>query len=531
MNAEPQLTPLTERHIELLEKRGISAETAVNLGWKTCADRKGDWIAMPFLRDGKPVNHKYRTIAGEKKFTQDKGGEQCFYNIDVLRTVEQRKRENQPLPAIIITEGEMDCAIASQCGHLAVSVPSGASDKPTEGEDTAKFEFLKEFPKLCVAILAVDDDAAGRVMRQEIGLRLGWHRCMWVQYPKNCKDLNEVFVKYGQKGVDKVLKEKSKFMNQGGLFKMSDLPEEPNIAAFDPQIDGVSQLLRVRRGDSIVVTGIPSMGKSQFVNCLAANMASHYAWNICIASFETRPRAGLQRYLRTYFLEKTEFTREGFAQWTPQEVAAADEWINQRFTFIVPDVMSDELTSFKWLLERLRAAVTQHDASMLIVDPWNEVDHDRPQGMTLTEYTGFSIKEIKRLAQRYMVTPVIVAHPAKLEKNKDGQFDVPDLYNISDSSHWKNKFDIGIIIHRLTGEAEKTYGTMVRIEKVREWEVMGNIGDVILKYHPSTGRYSEYPDFIPKKPKTPIRAKVEKPSADAPASQVPAQQSLPYRDD
>jgi twinkle protein len=529
MNTEPQLTPLTDRAIDLLEKRGINAETAVNLGWKTCADRKGDWIAIPFLRDGKPVNHKYRTLSGEKKFSQDKGGEQCFYNIDVLRTVEKQKRENHPLTAVIITEGEMDCAIAIQCGHLAVSVPSGAVEKPTEGDDTAKFKFLEDFPKLCVAILAVDDDAPGRVMRQELALRLGWHRCMWVQYPKGCKDLNEVFVKYGQKGVDKVLKEKSKFMSQGGLFKMSDLPEEPNITGYDPHIEGLEGRLIIRRGDSIVLTGIPGHGKSQLINCIACNMASFYNWNICICSFETRPRAGLQRYLRTYFLEKTEFTREGFLQWTPEDIARADEWINRRFTFIVPDVMSDELTTFKWLLDRLRAAITQHDVSMVIVDPWNEVDHDRPQGMSLTEYTGFAIKEIKRLAQRYMVTPVIVAHPAKLEKNKDGQFDVPNLYNISDSSHWKNKFDIGLIVHRFTGEEANSYGTMVRIEKVREWGVMGNIGDVILKYHPSTGRYTEFPDFIPKKPKT--RPKAEKPPAEAPVSQVPAQKSLPYRDD
>lgn len=529
MSTEPQLTPLTEKHLSLLEARGISAETAANLGWRTCADRKGDWIAIPFLRDGKPVNHKFRTISGEKKFSQDKGGEQCFYNIDIFKSVTSLTTENQMLTQLLIVEGEMDCAIAIQCGYLAVSVPSGAPDKPVEGEDSVKFDFIKDFPKLCVAVLAVDDDAAGRVLRQELALRIGWHRCKWVQYPKGCKDLNDVMGKYGQKGIDKVLKEKAKFMNQGGLMLMSDMPEEPARPSFDPMIDGVSNLLKMMHGISIVVTGIPNMGKSQFVNCLAASMANHYAWNVCIASFETSPRGGLQKYLRTYFLEKPPVTREGFPNWTLQEMADADEWINRRFSFIVPDVMSDELTSFKWLLDRMRAAITQYNAKLLIVDPWNEIDHDRPQGMTLTEYTGFAIKEINRLADRYQVTPVIVGHPSKMEKNKDGQYDIPDLYQMSDSSHWKNKFDVGIIIHLLKGEADHDYATLYRSAKIREWGVMGNIGDVMLKYNPNTGRYSEYPDFIAKKPKETRRAKVDKPAEPVPA--VPVQQVFAYKDD
>jgi hypothetical protein len=869
---------LSAAHISLLEERGVDIEVATNLGWHTLDD-KPSFIGIPFFRDGKKIGEKFRTLGKEKKFFQEKGGEQCFYNLDVFAEVKHFTPHERTITEIIITEGEMDCIIATQCGYRAVSVPSGANEKPVEGEDSAKFEFLTDFPHLCVAVLATDNDAPGHVLRQDLGLRLGWHRCKWVQYPKGCKDLNEVYTKFGKKGVDKVLKEKTRFMNEGGLFQFNDLPEEPPMPGFDPMIDGVSGNIIVRQGDFWIVTGIPNMGKalaldtpiptpygwstmgelkigdkvfdekgsicnvtsvtgimlnrdcyeveftngekivadgshqwftlsekarrselqsknkrngrenlkphgsdqrhkktyaaivttqeisktvysqgklnhhislckgielpgrqlpidpyvlgcwlgdghsscgriaigdqslcifieesgykishghgggisrtifgiqpilrslmlinnkhipkeylrssyqqrlsllqglmdtdgccdklgycefcninealakqvhelvlslgikasisvgnatlygritskkyrvifhtsvpifrlarklerlpykihrnnnhrivsckkvksvpvrciqvdslnslylcsrsfipthnSTFVNALAANMAHFYAWNICIASFETHPRRGIAKFMRTYFLEKPQFSTEGFNQWGGDDVAAADEWINRRFFFIMQDVTSDDLITLSWLLSRVKAAITQYNVKMVIIDPWNEIDHDRPGGMTLTEYIGVAIKEFKRIAQRYMVTIIIVAHPSKLVKNKDGIYDPPTMYDISDSSHWKNKSDIGVIVHMLNGE-DGAKATLVRTEKVREWGVMGIVGDCRLHYDPHTSRYSEAHNFIEKQSRKTERKKKEKePENDAIPPVQDIQPNLPYKD-
>lgn len=485
--------PLTEAHLSLLEKRGIDAEMAIRLGWQSCEGRSGDWIAMPFLRAGKVVNHKYRTISGQKKFSQDTGGEQCFYNLAACDEISRLPISEQPNKQIVIVEGEMDCAIALQCGYLAVSVPSGAPDKPVEGEDSKKFKFLEDFPKSTVAVLAVDDDGPGRVLRQEIALRLGWYRCKWAQYPKECKDLNEVFVKYGAKGVRKVLDEKTRFMNQNGLFTMAQLPAMPQLPVYECQIGNVSPMIKLRAGQFIVVTGIPSMGKSLFVNCLAANMARYYGWRVCIASFEDYPRDGIEEYLRMYHM--------GRKTGTEADIADADAWIEKSFCFITPDLESDDMVNLNWVLAQMKAAITQHGARLLIIDPWNELDHDRPMGMSLTEYTGYAIKELKRLASRYMVTVLVVAHPAKQEKLKDGTYSVPTLYDISDSAHWYNKADIGVIVHRYEGEQDGDYATMIRVQKVRKWGVIGMTGDRFLQYLTDRGTYIDYPDFVIRRPR------------------------------
>lgn len=496
MTTETKLIPLTDRHIQLLADRGINDEIAMRLGWQSC-DRKGDWISIPFYRDGKAVNHKYRTLSGDKKFTQDKGGEQCFYNIDAFNDVPAGSTDF----IIVITEGEMDCAIALQCGFVAVSVPNGAPAERAD-DDSIKFNFLKEFPRNCIAILATDDDGPGHILRQELALRLGWHRCKTVKYPKGCKDLNEVFVKYGAKGVNMVLKDKASFLNQGGIFTIDDLPLMPDVPAYECGIGNATDMIKVRPGDAIFVTGIPSHGKTTFVNCLTANMAKNHGWNCCIGSFEQNPRGEHLEFLRRYYLDKES------KHATAKELAEADAWVNEKFSFIVPDINSDELTSLKWVLERTRAAIMRYGARLVVIDPWNELDHDRPNGMSLTEYTGYAIKEFKRLAKQYMVAVIIVAHPSKMEKNKSGGYGIPTLYDISDSAHWANKADIGVIIHRCEGDDGK-YATLVRVSKVRYWGVIGKIGDRYFEYLPERGKYIDYPDFQPKGRKKKAKTEAE----------------------
>src|SRR5262249_23131436 len=124
----------------------------------------------------------------------------------------------------------------------------------------------------------------------------------------------------------------------------------------------------------------------------------------------------------------------------------ADEWIDRHFSFIVPSENDD--VTLAWLLERAAASVIQHGSRLVVVDPWNELDHIRPEAMSLTEYVGFAIKEFRRLARRLQVHVIVAAHPAKMYRDKAGEFPVPSLYDISDSAHWANKPEIGVVVYR-----------------------------------------------------------------------------------
>lgn len=441
--------PLNDNHIADLSARGLDPELLVRHGVGASVRLGGSAIGIPFVDDGKVVAMKHRTISGEKRFTQEAGGKQVLFNIDCLR---DDTLKHEP---IIITEGELDCFAALQAGFpRTVSVPGGAPSTPAKGD--RKYAFLDEATALLKGpiILATDSDDPGRILREDLALRLGTHRCKWVRYPKGCKDLNDALRQYGSKGVQESIR-RAQPMPIRGYFELSEIPEPPENPAFDTGIVGLKEHYKLRLGDFCVVTGVPGHGKSSFINELCARMAQNHGWKTIFASFEQAPRDH-RRALRSFYAEKLEKFM------SHDDCKSADAWIERHFGFIYPD--EDDEVDLKWLLEVIAQAVLRKEAQLVVIDPWNELDHIRPPDMTMTEYVGFAIKTLKKFARKYRVHMIVAAHPAKMQRNKDGTYPIPSLYDISDSAHWSNKPDIGIVIHR---ENLTDNETKIRILKSR----------------------------------------------------------------
>ena len=98
-----------------------------------------------------------------------------------------------------------------------------------------------------------------------------------------------------------------------------------------------------------------------------------------------------------------------------------------------------------WVLDVARAAVYRYGIRGLVIDPYNELDHQRPASMNETEYVSQMLTKVKRFAQTTGVHVWFVAHPRQLREWK-GQ--APNLYDISGSAHFINKADNGIVVHR-----------------------------------------------------------------------------------
>ena len=86
------MTELSARHEEwLVLERGLDAEVVARTGifsgrrgedGEVVADRRGNILAFPFLRNDEAVAVKYRTA--DKRMWQRKGGVKTLYNADVL---------------------------------------------------------------------------------------------------------------------------------------------------------------------------------------------------------------------------------------------------------------------------------------------------------------------------------------------------------------------------------------------------------------------------------------------------------------
>lgn len=464
--------------------RGLDIELAVRMGIDGTHRDGTDYLVIPCIRDGRIHRRKYRTITGDKQFMQDGDGP-IPWNEDVLRNPDLA---GQPL---IITEGELDALTAIQCGFArTISVPDGApKEASTSPYDQKRYAWIADLRHLLMRnsvpeiILATDGDGPGNALMQDLSVILGRFRCKFLVYPKardgskRLKDLNEVLVDYGSKGVVETIN-RAAFIQSDGVYRMAQLPELPPAIALGAGFHLLDENYKVRLGDFVVVTGIPSHGKSAFANDFYCRIAFRHGFRIAWASFEQETQRDHRRALRTWFCEQPERQLSG------DDLAAADAWIDAQHRFI--RASEDDDVSLEWMMEKLEQAVTQHDCQVIVIDPWNEMDHMRERDETETEYVGRAIKRFKRFAKAFQVHLVIVAHPTKIRRDETGKTPMPNLYDISGSAHWNNKADVGVIVHRETED-----DTIIKVAKSRYHNEIGAPGSVRMHFCKDDLRYRE----------------------------------------
>lgn len=445
------------------------------------ADATGDILCFPYIERGDEVAAKYRGRPrpdGSKVMWQKRGGKRTFYNADIL---DDPALQSGAHPLVIV-EGEPDCLAVLTAGiPFVVSVPDGAPpDRDAQGnalppvpmdatdiepEKDDKFKFIvnnwDRLKKIKRFVLMTDPDGPGQRLRDELARRLGRVRCSFVLYPscgEKKPDANEVLIQHGPTAIIQMLAT-AKPMPVKGLYKLKDFPPE---ADFQPLSTGWGRLdmpassgmagLMLDRGIFMTVLGKPEGGKSTWTTQLAARMAKHHGWNIGIATFEMRHRH-MAKLLRNSYLGRLTLSTEG------EDYRRADMFINKHFTFIRCDTLDEaDDPTIEWILDRAGDAVIRDGIDMLIIDPWNEADHQRRRDESLTEYTGRAIKRLKRFAQVYNVLVCVVIHPTK----EGGLSEKLSMYDAADSAHWVNKPDIGVLIERdyATDEIDVKVGKM-----------------------------------------------------------------------
>jgi twinkle protein len=495
---------ISRLHQDWLRKRGIEAEVATRTGiysgkrgsdGQVISDNNGDILCFPFVKDGEIVGHKYR--GPHKTFWQQAGGRKQFWNVDVL----EEPALHDGSEALVITEGEMDALAVLQSGHpYVVSVPDGAPPPrdgngnlivvPTGTEDIipdadGKFGFIGAdwggLVKVRRIIIAADSDEAGQRLADELVRRLDRVRCSFVEYPETCKDLNEVLVSMGSEAVLGIIRA-AKPYPVDGVYKLSDFPPEEPIRTYTTGWGTLDDVLRPYLGAFMVVGGFPGHGKSTWTMQFATNMAKLHNWNVAVASFEMRIVPYVTDTIMSTYLQRS----INFA--APQNKKRAWDFVQRKFTFIAPNRSDNETEhDIDWLLDRMQVAVIREGVKMVLIDPFNEIEHRKRNDESMTEYIGRAIRKLKAFAMQYNVLVCVVVHPTKASSHLDSE--ELSLYSLADSSHWANKADIGVIIGRV-GDPKVDVITGVYIKKIRYQPDAGTLGDAFLTFDKSSRLFS-----------------------------------------
>lgn len=441
----PRLEKLSPAIIEHFEKvRGISNNTLLRMGITEAKEfmpkegKEKTAICFNYHRDGELVNIKYR--ASGKDFKMEKNAELIFYNLDAIKDE----------TTCVIVEGEIDCLSMQEAGiYNCVSVPNGAESRSLEYLNNCwhYFDTMQEI------IVMTDDDEPGRKLRDELVRRLGKDRCKKVAMPSDCKDANDVLVKHGKNMLHSILEQATAWPIDGVIqmedmfHDIEDMYNNGYPSGVKAMIGEFDELLSFMPGQLTTITGIPGHGKSEFTDYIMTQLARNHYWKFAIFSFENQPSS----FHATKLMEK--FAGLSFAhRKNPLQRMSVPQFeeslamVDQHFFFANINQVDISLTG---ILNKCRELVVRKGIKAVLIDPWNYIEHQIPDGRSETQYISECLTQMKVFAVKYGVHIFLVAHPTKQQIDpKTKKRAIPDLYSIAGSAHFFNKTDNGLCVYR-----------------------------------------------------------------------------------
>ncbi len=459
--------------------RGISKQTLTDLKvsegpeWMPQTQKSENVIKFNYFMGGELTNVKYRD--GRKNFKLYKGAEKVFYNIDSIVGYEY----------CVIVEGEMDVLALHEAGITnAISVPNGAT------LNTNNLDYLDScidyFDDKDKIILAVDSDEAGQALQTELIRRLGSEVCYITTF-EDCKDANEYLIKHGKdKLTARITGAKPVPLENVTTFRdvedeVTDFVRNGFKPGFQIGLQNFDDIFSTYTGQFITVTGIPSSGKSDFVDQMVIGYNANYGWKTAFASPENVPT-----YLHAHKLMRKTW------QGMPTKADLGGEKWNQIADHCNSNYFHIDMERYtlESVLKKAAELVKRKGIKCLVIDPFNKVRDVNCKTEDVNRYTMEYLSKIEIFAKKYDVLVFIVAHPTKMYKDKDGKIEEPTMYNIKGGGEWYDASYHGLLVHR--NYEEKT--VKCKVLKVKFQNLGENGAEAHFKWEPSSGC------FIPHEP-------------------------------
>lgn len=439
---------LSEKHAAYIHKRGLDTEIAEGAGVGSASD--GSIAFVHYDENGRPVGLKLLRPENKNWFAQP-GSANVLWPLKYIV-------DNFPdSDTIYIVEGHWDALASIQAGFPALSIPNGANS--LVWLETC-FNFVHSFPKI---VLCYDNDEAGSMGLVNATNRLS-RGVEIIDLPENCKDLNDVLIKHGQKILGEVLANTKPYTpkNVVSAFSMIERAMEPEQYSFVHNTPlGINFPFQYRPHESTVLTARTGHGKSNWLRQTILGIAMEEDERCFIASFEDQPQI-ITRNLIQHMgphtpKEEMERVLKNIALYDTRQLSHRDRKTNK--------------VSVSEIIDLIAYHYKRYGYSHFVVDNIMTLQIDRQD---LSAQSDAS-EAFRQLIISLPIHLHLVAHPRKPSENNSTKLVPPDPSEIRGASE-------------IADAAFNIMGLVRNIPKEREIERMkfnGNGPDVIRNYDQS----------------------------------------------
>ena len=433
-------------------------------------------LVFPFFDQGGELRFmKYRNT----KFRKEDGGNKEWCETDCMPILFGMMQCNPENKTLIMTEGQIDSMSVAEAGYEnAVSVPMGKNGFTWVPHC---WDWLQSFDRL---IMFGDFEHGSMTLLQDMKAR--FHGAVWHVRPedyRDCKDANEILMKYGKDGIRQCIENAEHEMDEH-IIRMADVTPV-DLAHMEHYSSGFAQLDKLIGGfyfgQVVLLTGKRGKGKS--------TLASQF---LC--------KALCNGY--TCFAYSGEMTHPSFREWMDRQLAGPGNLVqvksdNDKVDWTVKDWKRNRLHDWYYhtmwlhdergvscdetitLMSTVERAVKEYGIRVVLLDNLMTALED-DKNTDLNRMQSNFVRGLARIARAYNVIIFLVAHPRK-RRGDVTDFDADDVMG---SGNITNAVDVVLQYD----EAPDRFGKPDRLLAVKKNRLTGDVSDGISLWFDSASK-------------------------------------------
>ena len=480
-----------DKAVEFLKSRGIS-ENVCRRYELTIKDGTDNVLVFPFKNpDGEMKFIKYRNIEYQKGVS-DGSKEWCERGcMPILFGMNHCNMENKTL---ILTEGQLDSLSVTESGfENAVSVPTGMNGftwVPHCWDWIHKFEKLIVFGDYEKGRISLLDEVKKRFNLKIFHVREADYL--------DCKDANEILLKYGQAQIHKCIKN-ARPVPVNHIISLADV-EYVNIFEIPKLKTGIHELDNLLYGGLpfgglTLIAGKPGEGKSTVASQILINaMEKDYK---CFVYSGELPNHTFKAWMNYQIAGAKHIRKYQDSVWKDtryvvdkEDAEKIDAWYADKcFLYDNNIIDGDEKES---IVKTVEDSIQQYGTQVILIDNlMTALDLEQVQSFDKYDKQSMFVKKLARIALKYNVLIILVAHKRKnnfsTNENDEisGSGDISNLAMLTLVYEKSGEIDqtqrlLKVSKNRLFGKLE-TNGWLMEYDEVSK-RIYGNHDDVNVEY-------------------------------------------------
>lgn len=484
-----------DKAVEYLKGRGISEEICRKYEI-TMQNDSENIMAFPFRDENGDLTFiKYRNIEfvkGETKGSKEFCEKNC-------KPILFGMNHCVDFGTLIITEGQIDSLSIAEAGlNNAVSVPMGKNAFtwiPHVWDWITKFENIIIFGDCEEGKITLSETLSKRFPDKV--------KIVKVEDYQGYKDANEILQNFGKEAIWKAIQNAESIVPK--RYKNMSKVEFVDIEKTETiktNLFNVDKILTggFKVGSLVVLSGKRGNGKSTIASYFAVeSLAQDY--NSFIYSGEL-PAHFVRNWIDRQIV--------GTSPLSNGQINQAGGWYNERLWLYDNDFMSDDddISETNALLKTIEEVITRQNVKFILIDNLMTAMDDVATNDALYQSQRKFVRSLSKMAKKYDVVIVLVAHPRKSTQNFDND-------EVSGSSVITDAADVVMSYDKITDNHDPEFGQSdVRELIITKNRLTGKLGKVKLYYSDASRRISEdrnnfERDYISKLPCKSLNAEQE----------------------